>query len=196
MIDITVEFSDELLLDTSGGDTLPTLPLNNGGEAELVGGTGTREWLFSYTFPEEAVAAAAGAVAVLDIADDSVPVTIGCTGDCRASNWNGVTADLSVRNVFLSLSNENATMSSCAQFPSGMVCLGWGEGDSKRDYSLELISAPGTCSRQDGWETWSGGGLWRSGSKVGLAISLGTRWSDTTGCIAFPIAEIPPELRK
>lgn len=97
MIDITVTFSDELLLDTSGGDTLPTLPLNNGGEAELVGGTGTREWLFSYTFPE---AAAGSGVVVLDIADGSNPAMIDCTGDCRASNWNGVEADLSVRNQF------------------------------------------------------------------------------------------------
>lgn len=99
MIDITVEFSDELLLDTSGGGALPTLPLNNGGEAKLVGGTGTREWLFSYTFPETAGAG----VAVLDIADGSIPAMVACTGGCRASNWNGVTADLSVRNplVFL-----------------------------------------------------------------------------------------------
>lgn len=95
MIDVTVTFSDELLLDTSSGNVLPTLPLNNGGEAELVGGTGSREWLFSYTFPEDAAAAAASAVAVLDIAD--VPVTIDCTGGCRAENWNGEAADLSVR---------------------------------------------------------------------------------------------------
>lgn len=95
MIDITVKFSDELMLDTSSGNTLPTLPLNNGGVAELVGGTGTQEWLFSYTFPEDAAAAAASGVAVLDIAND--PVTIACTVGCRASNWNGVTADLTVR---------------------------------------------------------------------------------------------------
>lgn len=96
VIDITVEFSDELLLDTSSGNTLPTLPLNNGGVAELVGGTGTREWMFSYTFPEDATAAAASGVGVLDIAA-GVPVMIDCTGGCRAANWNGVTADLTVR---------------------------------------------------------------------------------------------------
>lgn len=106
MIDVTVEFSDEMLLDLSSGGTLPTLPLNNGGEAELVGGTGTREWLFSYTFPEDA--AAASAVAILDIADD--PVAIDCTGGCRASNWNGVTADLTVRDFF-AFSGEPAMMS-------------------------------------------------------------------------------------
>ncbi|CAN0141163.1 unnamed protein product, partial [Laminaria digitata] len=53
-IDITVEFSDELLLETSGvRGALPTLLLSNGGEATIVGGTGTREWLFSYEFTGE-----------------------------------------------------------------------------------------------------------------------------------------------
>lgn len=94
MIDITVEFSDELLLATSGSGTgaLPKLALNNGGDAELVGGTGTREWLFSYTVPMDA---AGSAVSVLDIASGS-PATVTCTGGCVASNWNGDTADLSV----------------------------------------------------------------------------------------------------
>lgn len=121
MVDITVEFSDELLLDTSAGDALPTLPLNNGGEAELVGGTGTREWLFSYTFPEEAAAAAASGVAVLDIAD-VVSVMIDCTGDCRASNWNGETADLSVRTTGVVAFPANSRRCPClVQFPSGLL---------------------------------------------------------------------------
>lgn len=110
MIDITVEFSDELLLETSGirsgsSGTLPTIALNNGGEAELVGGTGTRDWQFSYTF---SAAAASGTgsfggddndVSVLDFANSSFPfpAAINCTGGCRASNWNGASANLSVR---------------------------------------------------------------------------------------------------
>lgn len=94
VIDITVSFSDELLLETSGSgtDALPKLTLNNGDEAELVGGTGTREWLFSYTVPEDA---AGSEVSVLDVAAGS-PATVTCTGDCIAANWNGDVADLSV----------------------------------------------------------------------------------------------------
>lgn len=103
VIDITVEFSDELLLETSssGLTRLPTLPLNNGGEAVVVGGTGTREWLFSYAFlgAGDYGYESGGDVSVLDIANDSFPfpAMVNCTGGCRASNWNGVTANLSVR---------------------------------------------------------------------------------------------------
>lgn len=103
MIDIIVEFSDELLLETSGLTRLPTLPLNNGGEAVVVGGTGTREWLFSYAFLGSAGEEENGSdVSVLDIANDSLSfpgMTVNCTVGCRASNWNGVAANLSVGGV-------------------------------------------------------------------------------------------------
>ncbi len=93
VIDITVLFSDELLLESSGSgtDAFPKLTLNNGGEAELVGGTGTREWLFSYTVPEDA---AGSDVSVLDVAAGS-PAVI-CAVNCVAANWNGVSANLLV----------------------------------------------------------------------------------------------------
>ncbi|CAM9102436.1 unnamed protein product [Scytosiphon promiscuus] len=115
VIDIAVEFSDELLLETSGtrsssSGTLPTIYLNNGGEAELVGGTGTREWLFSYTFLGAAAAGTEGSsgnesdVPVLDIANGSFPypAAINCTDGCRAPNWNGVIANLSLEGFNLS----------------------------------------------------------------------------------------------
>ncbi|CAM9243696.1 unnamed protein product, partial [Ectocarpus sp. 8 AP-2014] len=110
VIDISVEFSDELLLETSGlrSGTLPTIPLNNGGEAQVVAGTGTREWLFSYTFLAATTTGGVNGndsdVAVLDIANDSFPfpAIINCTGGCRASNWNGATANLSLEGFNLS----------------------------------------------------------------------------------------------
>lgn len=96
-IGITVEFSDEVLLETSGvRGALPTLSLSNGGKATIVGGTGTREWVFSYDFTGDNETGAD--TSVLDIANDySNPATINCTAGCRASNWNGATANLSVR---------------------------------------------------------------------------------------------------
>lgn len=102
VIDITVQFSDELLLETSGLTQLPTLPLNNGGEAVVVGGTGTRAWLFSYAFLGSAGDESGSAVSVLDIANDSLfsPAMVNCTEGCRASNWNGGAANLSVRGIF------------------------------------------------------------------------------------------------
>eukprot|EP00752_Nemacystus_decipiens_P003960 g3626.t1 len=126
VIDITVEFSDELLLDTSSGTTLPTLPLNNGGVAELVGGTGTREWVFSYIFPEDTAAATASGVAVLDIAD--APVAIDCTGVCRAANWNGVTADLTLDGFDLSSAGIelDATAPVVMDLYSSKVTSPWG----------------------------------------------------------------------
>ena len=96
-ISITVEFSDELLLSTSGRpDALPTISLNNGDEAVLVGGTGTRWWFFSYDFKGDD----GTDVPVLDIANDSL-TAINCTSGCRAWNWNGAPADLSVRTFTL-----------------------------------------------------------------------------------------------
>ena len=94
VVGITVEFSDELLLETSGvHGALPTLSLSNGGAAAIVGGTGTREWLFSYDFTGEDNGTD---MSVLHIANDSV-TAINCTEGCRASNWNGAKANLSVR---------------------------------------------------------------------------------------------------
>lgn len=106
VVSITVEFSDELLLETSSvRGALPTLSLSNGGEATIVEGTGTREWLFSYDFTGEDNGTD---IAVLDIANDSTSA-INCTAGCRASNWNGATANLSVRWDGRALSSERPT---------------------------------------------------------------------------------------
>lgn len=90
-VDISLKFSDELFLETSGArGALPTLSLNNGGEAVLVAGTGTSVWLFSYVYAMDA----GTEVDILDVANATSLVN--CTGGCRAYNLNGVTADLSV----------------------------------------------------------------------------------------------------
>lgn len=96
VIDITVKFSDELLLETSGvRESLPTLSLNNGGEAILTSGTGTTDWIFSYEFP----GGNGTAVPTLDVANTSArsrDSAINCTDSCRAANWNGARANMSV----------------------------------------------------------------------------------------------------
>lgn len=95
VIDVTVEFSDELFLETSGArGPLPTLSLNNGGEAVLVGGTGSSQWLFSYDF----LGGNGTAVSLLDVANysETSPLAINCTAGCRAANWNGAEGNLSV----------------------------------------------------------------------------------------------------
>lgn len=74
---------------------LPTLSLSNGGEAEIVGGTGTKKWRFSYTFLGEH----GFNTAALDVANNTSSA-INCTSGCRASNWNGNTANLSVKTAF------------------------------------------------------------------------------------------------
>lgn len=111
-IDIVVEFSDELLLETSGlRGALPTLSLNNGGEALLVAGTGTREWIFSYDF----VGDNGTEISALDVANNSF-TAINCTGECRASNWNGATADLMVSHVSFRLALVFFSLAFCFPF--------------------------------------------------------------------------------
>lgn len=97
VIDITVQFADEVvLLDASSvRGALPTLSLNNGGEATLTGGTETAEWFFSYEY----TGTYGTAVSNLDVANFSETLTlaINCTVECRAVNRDGATVDLSVR---------------------------------------------------------------------------------------------------
>lgn len=103
MIDILVHFSDELLLETSGlRGALPTLSLNNGGEAVLVEGTGTKTWLFSYEYPGGSETTESW----LDVANESehsAKTTLNCTVGCRAANWNGERANLSVSSMLLEM---------------------------------------------------------------------------------------------